>query len=192
MKKNTILLTLCFLAINLFAQNEKNNQIGTHFSLGVGGMGHYRAKGGDGPYKPNYYYTIGLDYSRQLSKRWDICSGLEYTYNNMKVEGRMAYLHLATIPVQFKYHMGKVVYVNGGLLFNVLSKLKEETLAHSMFQTKNIRMLFGVGLGVGFEHEFKSGITLSLNPYVRWNGFGGELTYVLLQAGASLGVGYKF
>jgi len=58
----------------------------------------------------------------------------------------------------------------------------------------------GVGLGIGFEHEFNSGIMLSLNPYARFNGIGKAASlqpdplehYKYLQGGISLGVGYKF
>jgi len=205
MKRIIILFILCFCTIHLFAQNDKNNLIETHFSMGASGLGQIGVIGG-GDYHSKSYYTISLDYSRQLSKRWDICSGLEYSYNSMTVTfhdfpemaPRKAFLQLVTIPVQFKYHIGKVVYLNGGLLFNVLSRLKEETWVPSKFQSENtfqsenIGMLLGVGLGIGVKHEFQSGVILSLNPYARLNGFVREGKYVFIQAGASLGVGYQF
>ena len=62
-------------------------------------------------------------------------------------------------------------------------------------------MLLGCGLGIGFEYALSnSGLVLSLNPYVRWNGIG-ELGsfqsnqakgYTFLQGGVNLGIAYKF
>lgn len=67
--------------------------------------------------------------------------------------------------------------------------------------TRHVAMLFGFETGIGYEYEFTSGFTLSINPYTRWNGIGNVgspffLTqikdHVYLQVGVKLGVGYKF
>ena len=199
MKKVLIIIGIIVCTIDLSAQNDKKNLIGTHFSMGASALGYNKFVLGGESYHTKYYYTIGLDYSKQLSKRWDICSGYEYSSNSMSVTNhdlpemapRKAFLRLVTIPVQFKYHLGKVVDLNGGLLFNLLSSLKKETWAPLTFQSENIGLLLGIGLGIGLKHEFQSGVILSLNPYARWNGnvYG---KYVCIQAGASLGVGYRF
>jgi len=105
-------------------------------------------------------------------------------------------LSLVTIPLQFKFHLGNVVYLNGGLLVNVLARTSSEIgIANASKHTHNAGMLLGLGLGIGFEHEFSSGILLYLNPNVRWSGFGsigpaGDLHF--LQGGACIGVAYKF
>jgi len=85
-----------------------------------------------------------------------------------------------------------VVYLNGGLLVNVLARTSSEIwIANASKPTHNAGMLLGLGLGIGFEHEFSSGILLYLNPNVRLSGFGSGY-HILLQGGVSVGVGYKF
>jgi len=200
---------------NAYSQMDKKNLVGAHFSLGDGVYTTNRE--GGGTYDTKFYYSIGLDYSRALLKKLDLCSGLEYTYVNMRVtpaftgiEGERA-LHkerltfTSTIPVQLKYHFGKFFYFNGGLFFNILAKTSEDWTVKSRDgnyrSTHNVGMLLGCGLGIGFEYEFSSGVMVSLNPNVRWNGIGGlgspfQFTqlkgYHFLQGGASLGIGYKF
>jgi len=195
MKKIILLLTLCCSIIHLYAQNDKKNLIGTHVALGIGDYGAFGKKGG-GSYDVKRYYTIGLDYSRQISKRFDFCSGFEYTYSNMtatphsSVEGYSpkAHLTMTTIPAQLRYHFGKFVYLNGGLLFNITARMNN--IWPTEDKKTNVDLLLGLGLGVGFKYEFKSGIMLFLNPYVRYNGIGNDYKYA--QIGGSFGVGFKF
>ena len=124
--------------------------VGTHTSFGTS---HYGFVFGlvNVSYNTEYYYSIGLDYSRQLSKRWDFCSGLEYTYNDMtkkyiKDEGESVRFTLVTVPVQFKYNLGKHVYFNGGAIFSILAK------EHYFDREENSWGLLGVGLGIGLKH----------------------------------------
>ena len=220
MKQKLMFLIVTLTATNLLAQNaynqtDKKNFVGTHFSFGNGV--YTTSKVGGGAYDTKFYYSVGLDYSRVLLKNLDLCSGLEYTHINIMVtpaftgieEGRTPHKeHLTfttTVPVQLKYHFGKFFYLNGGLFFNILAKTSEDWTVKSRDgeyrSTHNVGMLLGYGLGIGFKYEFSSGIVVSLNPNVRWNGIGGlgspfQFTqlkgYHFLQGGASLGIGYKF
>ena len=109
MKKIIFIFTLYFSFVHLFAQNDKKNQIGTYFAIGTSVYG-IPWKIGGGSYHTKYYYSVGLDYSRYLSKRWNLCRGIEYTYNDMTVKSHdspeippgKVYLKLKTIPVQMK------------------------------------------------------------------------------------------
>jgi len=206
MIKKMLLLALCFFVTELYGQNEKKRMVGIHTALGTGFCG--IPSPGAGNYDVKYYFSTGLDYSKQLSKRWDFLSGLEYTHSRMIVSpefsenptSRIENITLVTIPAQFKYHFGKVVYFQGGMFLNVINRKKSETWVQSQGgvykPTHNAGLLFGCGFGVGFEHEISTGIIISLNPYVRLNGFGGVIQkgadLFLLQGGVSLGVGYKF
>jgi len=188
---------------------DKKNRIGVHFAFGGGG---YYAPDlfSSLDYNTKYYYSIGLDYLRVLKpNRWDFCTGIEYTDNQMMVTpdykdlywiGQNSYkshLTLVTIPAQIKYHLWKIFYLNGGVFFNLLSKECAEEYNYS----DNIAMLLGCGLGIGVEYEIPgSGLILSLNPYFRWNGIGrlGSFQsdqvkgYDFLQGGANAGIAYKF
>jgi len=210
MKILVLLFAFCFSIVQLFAQNDKKNMIGAHGAFGFGIYGPIGLKGAPS-YSSNHHYTIGFDYSRQISKSLDLCSGIEYTYNDMKLTPASlgterpswsANLRLVTIPVQIKYHFGKVVYLNSGLLLNILASERSERYYDFIKNEikSNVGLLFGFGLGIGFEHEFSSGITLFLNPYARFNGIGKAASfqsnplehYKFLQGGVSLGIGYKF
>jgi len=203
MKKNTILLAVCLCAISLFGQNGKKNTIGAHIAYGIGDYGYLPAEKGANSYNVKYYYSLALDYSRQLSKRLDLCSGVEYSYDNTTVtqsytgqesdRNFRSNLTLITVPVQIKYHAGKFIYFNGGMFFNILSQTRETAewfLPPNRTRNNNANLFLGLGLGIGLEHTFDSGIMVSLNPYARWNGIVERLQYV--QAGVSLGIGYKF
>lgn len=207
-------IMLLFFADSVYSQNDKKNLMGIHLASGSGVFGISGIGAGD--YDTKYYLSIGLDYSRILSERWDLCSGLEYTYISMEVtpvytgieEERIPHKEhvtlTATVPVQMKYHFGKSFYLNGGMFFNILAKTSQDIVTKSRDgeyrSTNNVGMLLGCGFGVGFEHEFDSGIVFSLNPYVRWNGIGGigsfyftqSTNYRFLQGGVNLGIGYKF
>ena len=211
-----ILLIAGCTVSNAYAQNDKKDLIGTHFALGINSSyGDPLGSIGGPGYKEKYYYRLGFDYSRKLSKHWDFCTGFEYTYSLLTVHpadcsgdqgivSPQPYnddLKIGTIPFQMKYHFAKFFYVNGGLLLNVFSKHTREQSTYE----RNRHMLLGCGLGVGVEHEFSNGITLSLNPFFRWNGLENAeklqslskslFMYrgaVYVQTGVSLGIGYRF
>ena len=128
-KKIILVFIFCASIIQLFAQNDKKNLIGTHGAFGFSGYGAVGASGASS-YSSKNYYSIGFDYSRQLSKRLDLSSGLEYTRNELKKTPPpmgvkqptwSANLTLVTVPVQLKYRFGKGVFLNGGLLFNIFA-----------------------------------------------------------------------
>ena len=208
----TLIVTGLF-SQHIFGQTGRKNLITVHFSLGDG-VYTTDMKGG-GEYDIRYYYSIGFDYARALSKSLGVSSGLEYTYVSMRVtsafiggaEDTPHEEHLTlttTIPIQLKYYCGKYFYLNGGMFFNVLARTSGECSVQSrngVYQTThNLGMLLGCGFGVGFEHEIVPNFVFSLNPYVRWNGIGEvgsfyqtQLTgYRFFQGGVRLGVGYKF
>jgi hypothetical protein len=213
--KIKILLLACMLLLcitGMYAQNNKKNLIGTHFALGTDKFYSPGAEGGG--FFPIYYYNTGLDYSRNLSRYWDFCTGFEFTRSNMVVKSpdissSNDNLKLVTIPIQMKFRFATFFYINGGLFLNVLARTGSEWwIPPYKEQTNKVNLFFGCGLGIGFERELKSGITFSLNPYVRWNGLenvnrgktflgglrkeGNINDFLYFQTGASLGVGYKF
>ena len=217
MKRIILVIIICCTVFSAFAQSDKKNLIGTHFSFGTDAYSFPGTVGGAG-YDAKYYYSAGIDYSRMLSRRWELCAGFQYTRSNMTILPNLGFidgtpsdfnLQLTTIPVQMKFHFGKYFFINGGFLFNIIAKSSEEVLPPPYVRpTHNLNLLLGCELGVGYEYVFSSGITLSLKPYVTWNGIEnvndgdsflkflqkeGNIPYArYLQVGASLGIGYKF
>jgi len=200
MKK--ILFLTALLAIfatngSLYGQTNKKNTIGAHFAFGDGDYGYPRNVLGNINYDTKYYYNIGVDYSRKLSKRWDFCSGIEYTYIDMmsrymldpNSQSIKEYSKFVTIPFDFKYNFWKFVYIGGGLSAIIID---------SEYVGKSVGMLLGsnCGIGLDFKYEFDSSVVLSLNPYFRLNeSFGREshhTGFIFPQWGVRLGMGYKF
>ena len=183
MKRIALLLILFLEVVNLYSQPQtaKKEMMGAHFAFGGG---NYFIIGSlDGGYNTKYYYGIGVDYSRALSKRWSFCSGLEYTSFNVinKPEHPNAIpfkqnLSFVTIPVYFKYHFGKFVYFNGGI--------------SAVSDGYGVDMLLGCGMGIDFKYEFDSGFILTMSPYTKYNGI--LPGHQFFQAGVSLGIGKKF
>ena len=192
---------------------DRKNIVGISFALGDGV---YNAPGsiGGGSYQVENFHNIGLDYSRVLSRRWDFCSGFEFTHVNMWVTPAFlgyerppfeTQLNLATIPAQMKFHFARIFYVNGGMLFNISTRTSETWYTKSRSGeyelTNHIAMLLGFGGGIGAEYElFNTGIILSANSYIRTNGVGGIGSFQsaqvnafrLWQSGVRFGVGYRF
>ena len=235
-KKILITIAVCFSAINTFGQTDKKNLVGMHSAFGTGNYRPVggRELMGAGGYHVNYYYSFGLDYSRVLSNHLSLCSGFEYTYSDIKrtsspmpaVTSTKVNIKFTTIPIQLKYNFWKFFYVNGGLFFNFAARTSwesyipisepivtiiEEGHLHvggaEYKETNKLDILLGCGLGIGAEHEFRSGITLFLNPYIRINGIenakqtqsflkflkqGNIDSRQFYQSGVNLGIGYKF
>lgn len=197
MKKiKLIILLIVAFTVNLYGQIEtdKKNMVGVHIA-------------------PNYWpgnngfersISFGLDYSRRLSSRWSIFGGIEEigfisrnkikntswededgmhvsaTSKHRKILGFNA--GIITIPVQLKFNFNNHVYLNTGPSLDVY---------HSKY---NNEAGLGWRFGAGYEHAFNNGITLYLNPFLKWSSilidFGNEASYVVF--GTSLGIGYKF
>ena len=207
-----LVFALVLSANNAYSQSSKKNLIGAHFAFG-GGRYHMPLLLGAG-YDTKYYYSTGLDYSRILPKSWVLCSGFEYTYSVINVlptsgpiKEHQENVRLVNIPAHVKYHFGKYFFINGGFSFNVVAKYSQESVRIGYKPTNKLNMFLGCGLGIGFQHEFSSGLVLSLNPYIRWNGIenindgksflkfmqvSGKIQgYQFRQNGLSLGVAYK-
>ena len=188
----TALLAIFATNGSLYGQTNKKNMIGTHFAFGDGYYGNPLSFV-NVSYSTKYYYNIGLNYSHALSKRWDLCSGIEYTYIDMTAREFNSLYNAShgfvTIPIRLKYNLWKFVYLNGGISVIIID---------SEYVGKSVGMLLGsnCGIGLDFKYEFDSSVVLSLNPYFRLNeSFGREshhTGFIFPQWGVRLGMGYKF
>ena len=190
MKKIFFLLIACFSIVNLYSQTEtdKKNTVDVYIAPGYGNY----SGGGAVP------FNIGIDYSRRLTERWSLGGGLErmaiLSHNKYDIstelvgdevvtrqttrKGLFFDWEMTSIPIQLKYHFTKTVYLNFGPSLDISNGFSETG--------------FGLGLraGVGFEHEFKNGILLSLNPYLKADFGSWDVNYFLIAV--NLGVGYRF
>ena len=180
--KKLVLVIISFCTVSMvsltFAQSDKKNTIGVHIA-------------------PNYWpisregwqqsISFGLDYTRQLSKRWFISGGIEEIglFSKTQVVTNSGIL---SIPVQAKFNLNNHFY------FNLGPSLDVQHLKYLYGDKYNIEFGIGWRLGAGYEHEFNNGITLSLNPFMKGSSI---LTYFRDAAtggffGVNLQIGYKF
>ena len=185
MKKTVFLLIACLMSVNLYSQTEigKKNTIGTNFAFG-GGIYNFLIKG-DAGYNTKYYYSVGFNYSRKLSERLDLYSGIEYTYVDLMVTPSFTGIKktpykehhtLATIPVLLKYNFGKLVYLNGGMLINISDKTSEQREIQN-----NLIPPLGFSIGIGLDYEFDSGFILTMNPFFKFPSSISSLHYATLH-----------
>jgi len=187
--KTAVLLFAFFSVGNLFAQteNDKRNMINVYVA-----PGNHIIRGGGGTLPGIWAFSYGIIYLRQLSERRSLYTGFEYTHR-LATSNDVGFV---TIPVQFKRHFGNRFFLNHGLLFDIniyrQYKISIEN-GHAEMDTEKYdikgRFGMGYGVGVGFEHTFDNGISLSLNPFFRLNGLFSD-AYVHIGIGA--GFGYKF
>jgi hypothetical protein len=193
---NLLILLLLAIAVNVNSQTgmDQKNTIGVYIT-------------------PNYWpvengfkrsFSFGIDYSRRLSAHWSLGGSIEemgFISKNKMFAGPCEDengLHvnvtsksrntlsfdsgILSIPVQLKYNFKNHIFFNTGPSLDVF------------YSEYNNEAGLGWRLGAGYEHVFKNGIALSLNPYLKWSSilvdFGNESSYFFF--GASIGVGYKF
>lgn len=190
MKKIYILLMICFSIVNSYSQTgtDKKNTIDVYIVPSYGAYG-----GGNGVLS-----GVGIDYSRRLTERWSLGGGVERiaitgTYKDVYLENQIGdevvYEHsfkrglylgwvITSIPVQLKYHLSKTFFFNFGPSLDISTGFIESELG------------LGLRAGIGFEHEFKNGILLTLNPYFKTDFSSGDVGYY--QIAVNLGIGYRF
>jgi hypothetical protein len=172
-------------------QTGPSKTVGLHASFGDNQYIKLQSKIGGGSHESTFYLGTGIDFTQRLSKHWDFCTGIAYTFNRIDVlsdhlpmtepfpdeitvRGRHASnVYAISIPILFKVHFWRYFFANGGASFHFLS-------------TANV----GVGpkLGVGFECEVASRFVITVNPYAEWV----ISEYHLLHQGVQVGVGYQF
>lgn len=165
--KNTIIVFLTILIVSnvMVAQHAK---IGITFStLSDNEVVRFsNSYVGDGSYDANSSYTIGITYLKPLNNWLEIETGVEYINSSITVSpapmiqmpthtNKVSYLN---IPVSVRASFWKYCFANGGLIIDTDLSL-----------TSPIDEQVGLGamLGVGLKYDFKSGISLFVNPYAK-------------------------
>jgi hypothetical protein len=144
-------------------------------------------------YSVNQSYGFGLTYIRPINKLLDIETGVEYESFDASVHSVFDYYKrsrtsLLDIPVGLRLNFMKYFYVNGGLLFDL--DISTDSPLH-------IQTGFGSMLGLGLKYDFPTGISLFLNPYVKFHSMLPYLIYKsgdqhILETALKLGISYHF
>ncbi len=181
----------------LYGQVERENYLGIRYSYGACDYSRGGAVFGSlamKDYKGKDFYILGLDYAHRTSKHLDLLLGFTFINNKLTIKSIGSsstsdnQLFIFSFPVHLKYHFLKYLFIDGGFCVNVHPSLGYKWGA-------------GVGIGVGGEYMFSSGITVSIYPFMQWDllnfnigrrseSIGG--IDIMSQKGIGIGLGYQF
>jgi len=175
MKKIAFLLSVFIFccAFPSYAQKNKNDvqkgHIGITFSsFGDNSVVRFHELDGSASYSGDKYYTFGIAYLYKLNKTFDFETGIEYSYHKIYITPnnlppyidiipRSENFSLINIPITFRLNFLKYCFINGGILFDIdAGNLPVDS------QT-------GIGgiIGLGLKYDFKSRISVFVNPYLK-------------------------
>ncbi|MDR2148991.1 MAG: hypothetical protein LBE91_21330 [Tannerella sp.] len=196
-KKNVVYcILLTFLSLNVNAQeNDKplsRNRIGVYTSVFTGSdLSYLKTVDGGGTPDIQGSVKIGLNYIHGINKWLDFETGLELSsYEPGMIGDRgLPTLNIFSIPLTVKANFLKYFFVNGGALVDLDVSRKK---GFAIDKQNGI----GAVLGLGFEYDFKNGISIYANPYVKAY----SLLYLtlesihqrVLEAGVRIGATYRF
>jgi hypothetical protein len=168
-----LLIIVCFLAIqtSLNAQKELNNRAGLTFSsLGVSDLVGEESGSASYIYDSKSFYTLGVTYIRGLNKWLEVETGVEYSSHKIGVlpnyfPGMDIYMRkpetkmvLFNIPATLRANFLKYFFINAGVLIDI-----------DATNSNYIENQTGIGgiAGLGANYDFKSGLSIFLNPYIK-------------------------
>lgn len=195
-----VTLSLFASSASIFGQNAHKNSIRVEVGMGYREVD-YLNNANDfvsDDFDSNRFVPIGVvNYSHCISKSNEVLVGLAYLRTKgvhlvngdvaleaSPIPGRQLVSHIQkcdffTIPVQFRHHFWKYMFVDAGLFLDM-----------ALPKGQTAQFMAGPGVGIGGEYVFPCGFVTSLYADARWTGI--IKGYQLLQAGVALKVGYLF
>jgi len=119
-------------------------------------------------------HTFGITYLKPLNKWLSIESGIEFLQGKMSTHSMMGSMYglntvthsgtmsLINIPVELRAAFWKYCFVNGGLFID---------MDVSSDSPVNSQSGIGSQLGFGLKYDFKTGISVFVNPYTKLHAF---------------------
>lgn len=192
------LLIICILSIlsSLSAQEERKNTV---YITAAPSAIRYDYKGnvdGGGAYNGQTSYSVGLEYSRQVFRNFELLTGLHYAHNKIEYKAPFYpdvaefkgsfHLNYISIPLQVKYRFCNYFFVNGGGILNL--KVSSIDEYHYSYEKDKIGFLFGIGTQIDFKNKY----SFVLNPYFQSNFLSGYRNMDFYNLGVKIGLGYSF
>ena len=183
--KKSKLISLCLLAGFIFCSVATNAQesktkfrygaIGVYASpLGSNDIFRFKSIEGGGSYKNDGSYAFGVSYMYQLSKYFDIETGIDCSIHNTissySIPPDIIYdpfllslsfkekVQIISIPITVRVNFWSYFFANGGAI------LSFDISKYNAIQTQTG---LGAMLGVGAKYDFNSGLSIFVNPYVK-------------------------
>ncbi|NEW84122.1 MAG: porin family protein [Mariniphaga sp.] len=199
------LFLLCIIvSFSTYAQNNEGKthkgQIGITFSsFGENDVVRSQELIGSASKSGDSFYTFGINYLYKLNNTFDVETGIEYSNHKIIIKPMVipnmdtyspnysANLSLVNIPITLRFNFLKYCFINGGIIF----EMDASTSSPIDGQT-------GIGsiLGLGIKYEFKSGLSVFANPYIKAHSLvpftSGDNHQRLLESGFRFGLMYAF
>jgi len=202
--RKSALFIFCFIFIASLSSNAQNNedetrkgQIGITFSsFGENDVVRFHELEGAPSYNEDNFFTFGINYLYKLNNTLDIETGIEYSNHKiiikpmaippMEFPSYGAKFSLISIPVTLRVKFLKYCFINGGILFDI------DASSSSPIDSQT-----GIGsiLGLGIKYDFKSGLSVFANPYLKAHSLvpftSGDNHQRLMESGFRFGLMYK-
>jgi hypothetical protein len=173
MKKTIVLSVIIVLALAVPASAQKSEkinkfgQIGITFStLGNCDVISFDKTVGGAGYLGNSFFSTGMTWLYKLNKTFDFETGVDYTAYKIIITSNlppqmeaMRYserLALIGIPLTMRVNFLKCCFINGGISLDM-----DTNVSNSINNQTGI----GASLGCGLKYDFKSGLSVFINPY---------------------------
>lgn len=198
MKSKIILFSIAaLLSLSVFGQNPEKGSIGVSFSPYV--KSSFLGSKNDANLHVDFQQStaVGINYLMPVSKVFSLETGVEYnliklnTFTNNNTEFANdtigSTLSMIEIPVAFRMDFAEVLFFTSGILFDF-----------DMNSSSPISKQSGIGLmaGLGLKYDFKMGLSLFANPFVKLHSlvpFGSHENHQrLMDAGVKVGIMYRF
>lgn len=192
MKISVILFCILFLTnIDVMGQN---NTISGYAGYAKSSFIRHVSLDGDAEYDNSNSYEYGIKYSRTISDKISIETGLNYFSTDVKitpaftgepVPPRHETLQVTSVPLFLNISLNKTFYINGGPIFSFQNN---ETSIDSQSG-------IGYGIGVGGQYALNN-IIFYINPNFKRNTIlpfkTGQYYLRLTHFNIDIGLGYRF
>lgn len=192
-----LILSLAFSLILFAGFTQSKTELSLSFKNGQNGLANFSKAMGAPSYSGEGFYSVGLNYTKELKTWLSYETGLEYSQHKIMISpnlspdmvrtSRIENTGLLTIPLACRLTFLKYAFLNGGFLFDI-----DSSLSNSIDNQSGIGILIGAGL----KYSFKSGITLTINPCTRMHSvvaFTSDKYHDhLIDSGIKFGIGYRF
>jgi len=162
-----LLLFICSISILQAQKGEVGFTMSILSNNSVVRFGNYED---DADYTAGKSAAFGFTYLKPVNNWLDIETGIEYfignaairsiipTYNGLIDNYHSGSVLLINIPVGVRANFWKYCFINGGALFDI-DVSKDSPI--------NSQTGLGVQLGAGLKYDFKTGISVFVNPYTK-------------------------
>lgn len=203
MKRAYIFFILLTDILSFSAHAQQGNQIRDMHAIGLSVVPfgtnsaiRFATLDGAASYNADKLFTIGFNYSRFLTEKLEIETGLEYSKQSFIVSPLYPELHFLSLPVKLKLvslpvsariNFAKYFYGLAGILFDI-----------DVFERQVISKQSGIGaqLGFGAKYDFASGVSVFAQPYAKMHALisfqSSKYPERVFDAGLRIGISYQF